>query len=408
MGHATIKTLTGREILNAKGKPTVEAQVETDTGLVAIASVPSGTSTGTYEAFELYDGGTRYKGYGTKTAAAHVSGPLCDALKGKSLADADKLDRIMIELDGTANKSRLGANAILAASVALRKAKALSEAMPLYRSLVRRSGGYRVPDIIATVISGGAFSPSGLEFEDYMYVLSGFPSFSEELEALVTMRAELEKRLTKQYGSFPEDGGALAPPLTTTAQAFDAMLQVARDCGYEKHVSLGLDVAANEFFNKENGTYSFYATMDRAALCDYYASLCSHYPLTFIEDGFAEDDAEGFTALMAKNLGIQIVGDDLFVSNRQRLKQFAGCANGLLLKINQIGSVSEAIEAACHAQGQQMDVIVSLRSGETTDDFIADLAVAVAARHIKLGSPVRAERNAKYNRLLRIAEELRQ
>lgn len=408
MSTETIKKITGREILNANGKPTVEAMVETEGKIISIGSVPSGTSTGFYEAYELYDGGKRYGGYGTRVAAGHVSNEINAALKGMSVNDPTELDRTMIALDGTTNKSRLGANAILAVSVAAHRAHATSASLPLYKTLCPGQSTYRVPNIIATVISGGAFSPSGLEFEDYMYILSGFDTFSDQLEALVVLRRTLEKKLKLRFGEFPEDGGALAAPLSSTREAFEAMLETARECGYEQHVSLGLDVAASEFYDKETHIYRFGEGMDREELCNYYLELCKEYPLTFIEDGFAEDDREGFELLMQHKPDVQIVGDDLFASNIERLKQYSSCANGLLLKINQIGTVSEAISAAEYASSSGIDVIVSLRSGETTDDFIADLAVALSARQIKLGSPVRAERNVKYNRLLQIAEELAQ
>lgn len=408
MTFNTISKITGREILNANGKPTVEATIMTSNMLVAVASVPSGTSTGTYEAYELYDGGKRYGGYGTREASSHVSCEINEALNGMSLDNPAELDRKLIALDGTANKSRLGANAILATSVAIHKANALAYSKPVYKSLIPQKTNYRVPDIIATVISGGAFSPSGLEFEDYLYILSGFDSFSDELEALVTLRKALEKKLKLHFGEFPEDGGALAAPLATTRKAFDVMLEVAQECGYEKYVSLGLDVAASEFYDADKSIYEFGNGMDRVQLCDYYLELCREYPLTFIEDGFSEDDGEGFALLKKLRPDVQVVGDDLFVSNIERLKKYASCANGLLLKINQIGTVTEAIDAANYAKESGLDIIVSLRSGETTDDFIADLSVALSARQIKLGSPVRAERNVKYNRLLQISEELSQ
>ena len=403
----TIKKIEGREILNAKGMPTVEAKIETTEGNTAIASVPCGTSQGSYEAKALYDGGSRYNGRGTRTAAGHVSNEINSLLVGKPLSDPSYLDKLMIKLDGTTDKSRLGANAILASSVAVAKASAMSKHMPLYKSLYRQDS-YKVPDIIATVIAGGAFSvsASALEFEDYLYIFSNFDSFDEELEALVTLRAHLQKKLTSQYGVIPEDGGALAAPLKSTEDAFTWMLQSVKECGYEGKVTLGLDVAASELYDKATSVYRFNKVFNRDELLNYYEVLCQKYPLTYIEDAFHEDDVDGFAALQNRLPNVQNVGDDLFASNIARLREYHTAANGLLLKINQIGTVSEAIAAAEFAQKHDMDVIVSLRSGETTDDFIADLAVAVKARQIKLGSPVRAERNAKYNRLLQIAEEL--
>ena len=400
-----IKNLKAYEILNAKGNPTVEAVVETESGIIAAGSVPSGTSTGKYEAYELHDGGTRYGGRGVRKAVENVNSEIAGILRGMSIANLEDIDNAMIELDGTENKSRLGANAILAVSVAAAKARAAALGLPVYRSLSEKSS-FSIPDVIATVISGGEFSPSGLDFEDYLYILHDFCNFSEELEALVIMRKQLEKNLVKKYGVFPEDGGALAAPIQSTEEAFDIMLSTADECGFKKNVSLGLDVAASELFDIDTNIYKVKGGMKADALAGYYDELIADYPLIYIEDGFNEDDTDGFRLLTKYGNRIQNVGDDLFTSNVKRLESYHDVANGLLLKINQIGTVTEAIAAANYAQREGMDVTVSLRSGETTDDFIADLSVAIGAKQIKLGSPVRAERNAKYNRLLRIAEEL--
>ncbi|MCI6673008.1 MAG: phosphopyruvate hydratase [Spirochaetaceae bacterium] len=401
----TIKRITGREILNAKGNPTVEAQVETASGYVAVASVPSGTSTGSYEAKALFDGGKRYGGKGCLQAASHVSNEINEALAGKSLESQSALDQVMIELDGTQDKSRLGANAILAASVAIAKARALSLHKQTYETLTEAKS-YKIPDVIATMVAGGVFGVSGLEFEDYLYIFHGFEKFSDQLEAIVTLRKQLEKNLIKTYGSFPEDGGALAPPLKSTGEAFEVMLETARQCGYEDHVTLGIDAAISEQYDKKTGLYAVKQGMDRAQLCAYYVELAKKYPLTYLEDCFDEDDIEGFRMLKEALPSVQNVGDDLFTSNIKRLEAYHEAANGLLLKVNQIGTVSEAILAAQYAQTHGMDVTVSLRSGETTDDFIADLSVALSTKQIKLGSPVRAERNVKYNRLQYIATVL--
>ena len=401
----SIKRIEAREILNAKGNPTVEVLLETSSGHVAIASVPSGTSTGSYEAYELPDGGTRYGGKGVRHAVGNVNSAIAPRLEGMSLCSLEEIDDEMIRLDGTENKSHLGANAILAVSVAAAKARAMAMKEPLYRTLTHRSS-YSIPSVIATVISGGEFSPSGLEFEDYLYIMKDFSCFPYELESLVAMRRRLEKDLTARYGSFPEDGGALAAPIATTGEAFEAMLLAAEECGCGGNVTLGLDVAASELYDKESRTYKVKGGIGTEALCDYYGQLISSYPLTYIEDGFDEDDIDGFRLLAGYGRKIQNVGDDLFTSSVKRLEKYHDAANGILLKINQIGTVTEAIKAAEYAQSHGMDVTVSLRSGETTDDFIADLAVAVGARQIKLGSPVRAERNAKYNRLLRISEDI--
>lgn len=404
-----IVKVTGREILNARGKPTVEAEVITTSGIRAIASVPSGTSRGKYEAHELYDNDKRYRGFGVKKAVNNINTVISDALCEMEVTDQQKIDNTMRDLDGTPNKDRLGGNAILAVSVAAARAGALASDMPLYRYLAGGETRRRLPNIVATVIAGGSFSTSGLEFEDYMYILHDFKSFADSLEALSDMRSLLEKNLRKKYGDFPEDGGALAAPLSSSIEAFEEMLKAAREVGCEKQVTLGLDVAANELFDAEINKYKVTnSIMEKEELIHYYMELSDKYPLTFIEDAFEQDDFDGFTMLKRQLPDIQIVGDDLFATNVERLKIGIqrDCANTLLLKINQIGTVSEAIAANDLARRNNYDVTVSLRSGETTDDFIADLAVAVQARQIKLGSPVRAERNAKYNRLLKIEQEL--
>lgn len=407
-----IKEIKGMEILNANGKPTVEAEIVTTQGIRMVASVPSGTSTGKYEAHELYDGGSRYGGYGTKTAAQNISTEINRVLKGVDITKQDEIDQIMCELDGTPNKEKIGGNAILAVSVAAARAGAAASNMPLYRYISQEKRQMRMPDIIATVIAGGAFSDSGMEFEDYMYVFRDFEDFSEELEALVTLRKRLEQRLREQYGKILEDGGALAAPCKTTKEAFQWMMDTAREAGYEKQVTLGLDVAASELFQPETGEYKLINNKiySKEALLTYYKKLCGQFPLTLIEDGFDQDDFDGFAQLKKEITGIQVVGDDLFVTNTKRLQMGIqhNSANALLLKINQIGTVTEAIQANDLATVNGYDVIVSLRSGETSDDFIADLAVGIGARQIKLGSPVRAERNAKYNRLLKINEEIKQ
>lgn len=403
-----IKKIIAYEVLNARGKPTVEVEVTTSSGNIGVASVPSGTSKGKYEAHELYDGEKRYQGYGVRKAVKNINKEINSALWGKNILNQQEIDQIMIDLDGTKNKERLGGNAILAVSVATAKAGALSAGMPLYRYL----GGLKaikLPDIVATVISGGKFSPSGLEFEDYLYILKGFNSFSDSLEALVEMRYLLEKQFKKRYGLVSEDGGALAPPLASTEEAFEYMLDAARQVGCENNISLGLDVAANELYNKENALYSTKAgLMNSDELIEYYKKLCRDYPLTFIEDPFEQDEFDSFTKLTKELPKVQIVGDDLFVTNVERLQIGIEkkCANTLLLKVNQIGTVSEAIKAGLLAQSHNLDITASLRSGETTDDFIADMAVGIGARQIKLGSPVRGERNSKYNRLLKIEYEL--
>lgn len=405
-----IAAIKGREILNAKGRPTVEAQLITERGIRVTASVPSGTSRGKYEAFELYDGEPRHNGRGARKAAENISTEICRALAGMDVADQEAIDRTLCRLDGTPDKHRLGGNALLAASVAAAKAGAASTNQPVYRYLGQKDIRPALPDILATVIAGGVFSTSGMEFEDYMAVFHGFSSFPEELDALCELRFSLEKALRGRYGDFPEDGGALAAPCASSREAFRWILDTAESLGYAGNVSLGLDVAASELWEPDRCVYRMGEDrcLSTSQMISYYCGLCGEFPLTLIEDGLDQDDFNGFAELSGALPCVQIVGDDLFATNPERLRKGIErrSANAVLLKINQIGTVTEAIKTARTASENGMDVIVSLRSGETADDFIADLAVAVGARQIKLGSPVRMERNVKYNRLLEIWQEL--
>ncbi|MCL1830180.1 MAG: phosphopyruvate hydratase [Oscillospiraceae bacterium] len=404
-----IKSLVGREILNGRGRPTVEAELITTNGIAVSASVPSGSSVGKYEAFELYDGGNRFSGRGTRKAAANISGEIAAALVGVDVRQQRTIDSIMCELDGTENKSRLGGNAILAVSQAVAKAGARAAGVPLYQYLGGQSAT-KLPDIASTVISGGAFSPSGLEFEDYLMILEGFPSFADQLEALCVMRIYMEKKLTERYGFYPEDTGAYAPNLDGgTDEAFALILESARVVGCEKLVKLGIDVASNEFYDESNSTYLLNGKRyDADTLLHYYVELCQDYPLIYIEDGFEQDSFYDFAKLKSAVRDLMVVGDDLFATNIERLKTgiATDAANTLLLKINQIGTISESFDAVTYAKAHKYEITTSLRSGETIDDFAADMAVAVGSRSMKLGSPFRAERNTKYNRLVRIEEEI--
>lgn len=403
-----IEQVCAREILNSRGKPTVEVEMTCTNGLTVSASVPSGTSTGKYEALEVYDGGSRFRGKGTRKAAENVNKVLAPAVIGMDVTDQRVIDRTLIELDGTKQKSRLGGNAILGVSLAAARAGALALGLPLYRYL-GGLGATRLPNVMSTVISGGAFSPSGLEFEDYLYVFDGFPTFRDQVEAISDMRWLLQKRCMEKYGTIAEDGGALAPPMSGTPEAFETMLAVAREIGCEKNVFLGLDVAANELFDAEKNAYNMTSgVMEPEKLTAYYQQLCRDYPLIYIEDAFHEDDWADFAGLTAALPDRQIVGDDLFATNVERLQMGIErrAANTLLLKVNQIGTVSEALKTAAMAKNNRFEITASLRSGETNDTFQADLAVAVGAKQMKLGSPVRGERNGKYNRLMRIEDDL--
>jgi enolase len=406
----SIKDIQAIEALNAKGRPTVEAMVTTESGIQVIAAVPSGTSTGAYEAHEVRDGGERYEGRGCRTAAANVCGEIRSALLGMDVTRQSAIDRRMIELDGTENKGRLGSNAILAVSIAVCKAAAASCGLPVYQYI----GGAvpkKMPNVMATVISGGDFSQSKLEFEDYMLKLEGFPTFADTLENLAAVRRLLEKKLRAVYGAFPDDGGALAPPMSSTTEAFDYMLEAIRVVGCENYITLGLDVAANGPYDAEKGRYVMTeGEMDSGELLDYYRSLAAKYPLTYIEDPFEENDFESFARLKTALPGVQIVGDDLFATNIRRLEHGVAWrrAQNRGREMDNVGASSAPREAANFAKQNGYDITVSTRSGDTTDSFIADLAVGVVARQVKHGSPVRGERNAKYNRLLWIEHELRQ
>ena len=403
-----IKSLTAIEVLSGAGRPTVEVQLCTERGIKVSASVPSGTSKGKYEACEVYDGGRRFGGKGVKKAVENVNSIIAPEIVGKGLLPPRVMDRVLLELDGTSNKSHLGGNAVLAVSLAVAKAGAEAAGLPLY-SYLGGVGAKSLPMPIATVIAGGKHSPSALDFEDYILVFHGFTKFSDALEALVEIRRKLGETLEQKCGNVPDVGGALSPNLSGSDQAFEIMLEVVEKAGYAGKVGLGLDVAGSDLYLAETGLYRLAGkemTVDEAL--EYYINLAKKYPLVFLEDPFDQDDFTSFARLTAALPQVQIVGDDLFVSNAERLKEGLQhkAANTLLLKVNQIGTVTEAVDAGLMAIHNNYDVTVSLRSSDTNDDFIADLAVGLGAKQIKLGSPVRGERNAKYNRLLKIEQEL--
>jgi enolase len=403
-----IAHIEAREILSGVGRPTVEVELTTAGGIRVEASVPSGTSKGKYEAWEVYDGGKRFGGLGVRQAVENVNVCIAPKLVGESVSNQRRIDGLMIELDGTKNKSRLGSNAILAVSLAVAKAGAESAGLPLYQYL----GGFssvRLPVPLATVISGGKHSPSMLDFEDFLLVFDGFATFSHALEALVEIRHVLGENLKDRFGPVPEDGGALAPALSDNKQAFDVMLEAVEKAGFAGKVLVGLDAAGSDLYLEEKGLYKVAGReMNVDELIYYYKDLANQYPLVFIEDPFDQDDFDAFSELTAALPDTRIVGDDLFVTNPNRIRKGIEqqAANTLLLKVNQIGTVSEACDAALLATRNNLSITVSLRSSDTNDSFIADLAVGLGAEQIKLGSPVRGERNAKYNRLLKIEQEL--
>ena len=402
---AAIKNIRAYEILTGTGRPTVEVELTTSEGLTVTASAPSGTSRGGYEAAELTDCEPRYAGRGVRKAADNVNSEIAPAFTGKMLNDPAALDRVLLELDGTPDKRRLGGNAILPVSAAVYKAAAVTERVPLYRML----GPYTtLPSPIATVIAGGAHaSGSSLEIEDFICVAHGFSSFSEGLEAIATVRADLELRLRARYADVYDTGGALSGPFGSNRNAIMAIIESVDSCGYAGRIGIGLDVAANELFDPASGCYGMDGEkMDTDRMLAYFSDLCKDFPVMMIEDPFEENDYDSFHLLKRQSAKALVVGDDLYASNRERLENgvAADATHAVLLKVNQIGTITQALETADFARKNGQDIIVSLRSNDTCDPLIADLAVGIGAKMIKLGSPVRGERVAKYNRLLSIED----
>jgi enolase len=400
-----------REVIDSRGNPTVEAEVVLESGVTGRAMVPSGASTGEREALELRDGDQeRFQGKGVLKAVENVNEIIAPKLEGLDVIDQADIDQIMLELDGTENKSKLGANAILAVSMAVARAAADFEDLPLYRHL----GGVRARELpvpMMNVINGGAHAQNPLDVQEFMIVPVGAATFRESLRMGVEVFHAL-KGVLKEKGlaSGVGDEGGFAPQITSTRQAIDMLMLSIEKAGYEprEDVALALDVAASELF--ENGKYRLEGKMlDAGQMIDFYASLINDYPIVSIEDGFAQNDWEGWTAFTQRcGSKIQIVGDDIFVTNRRILAQGIEkhAANSILIKLNQIGSVTETLETIELAKRAGFTCVISHRSGETEDTFIADLAVAVNAGQIKTGSASRSERIAKYNQLLRIEEQL--
>jgi len=405
-----ILQVSAREILDSRGNPTVEAEVQTSSGF-GRGAVPSGASTGEHEAVELRDGDkARYLGKGVQKAVANVNDKLGPAIVGMSALDQSAIDQRLIETDGSANKGKLGANAVLAISMAVARAAADVVGLPLWRYL----GGAQarvLPTPLMNVVNGGAHADSGLEIQEFMIVPHGLPTFAEALRAGAEVFHNLKKQLAKDgLTTSVGDEGGFAPRLASNEDAIKRVLQAISDAGYEpkKQVSIALDCAASEFY--KDGKYTFDKKPRTAAeLADIYAGFVSKYPIVSIEDGFAEDDWDGWK-LITEKLGAttQLVGDDLFVTNKTRLARGieGGYANSILIKLNQIGSLTETLDTIRLATTAGYTSIISHRSGETEDAFIADLAVATNAGQIKTGSLSRSDRIAKYNQLLRIAEEL--
>ncbi len=410
-----IVNILAREVLDSRGNPTVEADVTLCCGTIGRAAVPSGASTGEHEAIELRDGDkSRYLGKGVTKAVANVNTKIKKALVGHCVCDQVGIDQAMIQLDGTETKSKLGANAILAVSLAVAKAAAQSKGIPLYRYL----GGTNakvLPVPMANVINGGAHSDAPIDFQEFMIMPHGFDTFSEGLQAITEIFHALKSVLKKRgLSTAVGDEGGFAPKLNSVEDAIESILEATKNAGYKagKQIYLALDVAASEFYNHD-GTYTFKKstgkTITGAQLVEFYVKLCAKYPIVSIEDGCAEGDWKHWK-LLTEKLGdkVQLVGDDLFVTNVKFLQKGidTGTANSILVKVNQIGSLTETLDAVQLAQFNGYSAVLSHRSGETEDATIADIAVATNCGQIKTGSLSRSDRLAKYNQLLRIEQQL--
>jgi enolase len=408
-----IKTLVAREILDSRGNPTVEVDCVLRSGVVGRAAVPSGASTGEHEALELRDGGKRYNGKGVRKAVAHVHEIIAPALRGRDVRQQAAIDRLLTDLDGTPTKRKLGANALLGVSLAVAKAAAADAGEPLFRYLGGRAA-VTLPVPMLNILNGGAHADSSVDLQEFMIVPVGARSFAEALrmgaEVFHTLRAVLHARgLSTGVG----DEGGFAPSLPSNQDAVELILAAIEQAGYKpgRQIAIALDPASSEFY--EHGTYVFRKSdgsrRTSSDMTQFWADWTARYPIVSIEDGLAEDDWAGWQEL-TKRLGdtVQLVGDDLFVTNSERLRRGIDTrvANSILIKLNQIGTLSETLETIAMARAAGYTTVISHRSGETEDTTIADLAVAVNAGQIKTGSACRSERTAKYNQLLRIEELL--
>ena len=413
---SAIKTVTAREILDSRGNPTVEVDVTLDSGAFGRAAVPSGASTGLHEAVELRDrDGHRYGGLGVRNAVRHVRETIAPALRGRDGLDQEGVDRLMLALDGTPNKGRLGANAILGVSLAAARAGAAEQGLPLFRSLARPggAGGTTLPVPLMNIINGGKHADNALDFQEFMVVPVGAPTFSEGLrmgaETYHALHGVLNERgLATGVG----DEGGFAPRLGGNEDALDLLMRAIEAAGFApgKDIALAIDPASTTFYR--DGRYALRQGQDvrtTERMIEFYAGLVDRFPIVSIEDPLAEDDWDGWTAL-TRRLGdrIQLVGDDLYVTNVNRIAEGVArsASNAVLIKVNQIGTLTEALQAIRATQEQGWKAVISHRSGETEDTTISDLAVATDAGQIKTGAPARSERVCKYNQLLRIEEAL--
>jgi enolase len=407
-----ITTIAGRQVLDSRGNPTVEVEIGLDSGAVGRAIVPSGASTGAFEAVELRDGGDAWRGKGVATAVGNINGELSQVVLGRDAADQRGLDQAMIAADDTANKGRLGANALLGISLATAHAAAADRGLPLYR-YIGGANAHVLPVPMMNVLNGGEHADNNVDLQEFMVMPVGAASFSEALrwgvETYHTLAGILRARgLSTAVG----DEGGFAPDLASNEQAIELLMEAIEKTGLRPgtDMSIALDPASTEFFR--DGKYHLSAegrSLTPSEMVDYYVDISTRYPIVSIEDGMAEEDWDGWGELMAAvGSGVQIVGDDLFVTNVERLSRGIRdrSANSILVKVNQIGTLTEALDAVQMAMGSGMTAVMSHRSGETEDNTIADLAVATNCGQIKTGAPARSDRVSKYNQLLRIEEQL--
>jgi len=410
-----IESIHARQILDSRGNPTVEVDVITENGVLGRAAVPSGASTGAHEAVELRDGGNEYLGKGVKKAVENVNDILADELIGFSVFEQNLIDKIMIEADGTDNKSKLGANAILGVSLAVAKAAAAELGLPLYRYVGGVSAN-TLPVPMMNIINGGSHADNSIDFQEFMIMPVGADSFSEAIRMGAEIFHNLKKVLSSRgLATNVGDEGGFAPNLGSDDEALQVISEAVENAGYKvgEDIVYALDVASSEFYLEDEKVYHFKDSTGKklspVEMADYLADLSERYPIISIEDGMFEDDWEGWKALTTK-IGdkVQLVGDDLFVTNVTRLQRGIdnGIANSILIKVNQIGTLTETIEAVSLANRNGYTAVMSHRSGETEDNTIADLAVALNTGQIKTGSASRSDRMAKYNQLIRIEEEL--
>lgn len=411
--YLEIKDVFAREIIDSRGNPTVEAEIICENGYIGRASVPSGASTGIFEAIELRDGDARHMGKGVEKAVANVNTVIADAIKGMNVLDQISIDKAMLEADGTSDKSNLGANAILSVSLACADAAANALGLSLYKYI----GGchaHKLPVPMMNILNGGAHANNNVDIQEFMIMPTGASTFKQGLQMCCEVYHSLKKILADSSGTTAVgDEGGFAPTLARDEDALELICRAIGSAGYTagSDFHIAIDAASSEW-SKDDGTYVLTKsgkTMGREELVQYWCTLCEKYPIISIEDGVGEEDWLGWE-LLTKALGdkIQLVGDDLFVTNTERLKVGIKrkCANSILVKVNQIGTLTEAIDAVSEAQRAGYTAVISHRSGETEDTFIADLSVALNAGQIKTGAPARSDRCAKYNQLLRIEEEL--